>query len=104
MLSKIKVALSAAIVLSNAFSASAATKQHRVTHVHTGIYNRLIPAAGDRDRVLNLHDYRSSLVAISRQRAGVMIFRSPLGGEAHVGSQEASFRHSLQRWSLHRFR
>jgi hypothetical protein len=48
MLSKIKVALSAAIVLSNAFSASAATKQHRVTHVHTGIYNRVIPAAGDR--------------------------------------------------------
>jgi hypothetical protein len=49
MLSKIKVALSAAIVLGNAFSASAATKQHRVTHVHTGIYNRVIPAAaGDR--------------------------------------------------------
>ena len=49
MLSKIKVAFSAAIVLSSAFSASAATKHPRATHVHTGIYNRVIPAvAGDR--------------------------------------------------------
>jgi hypothetical protein len=45
MLSKTKLAVSAAIVLSNAFSASAATKHHRVTHGHSAIYNRVIPAA-----------------------------------------------------------
>jgi len=39
MFSKIKIALSAAIVLSTAFPASAATKHHRVTHVHPAIYN-----------------------------------------------------------------
>jgi hypothetical protein len=44
MLSKTKAALSAAIVLSSVFSASAATKHHRVAHVHSGIYNRVIPA------------------------------------------------------------
>ena len=40
MLSKTKVAVFVAIVLSNACSASAATKHHRVTHVHPAIYNR----------------------------------------------------------------
>jgi hypothetical protein len=45
MLSKTKVALSAAIVLSNAFSASAARNHHhRVTHVHPAIYNMVAPA------------------------------------------------------------
>jgi hypothetical protein len=43
MLSKTKVALSAAVVLSTAFSASAATKHHRVTHIHPAIYN-MVPA------------------------------------------------------------
>jgi hypothetical protein len=43
MLSKTKVALFAALILSNAFSASAATKHHRVTHVHP-IYNMVSPA------------------------------------------------------------
>jgi hypothetical protein len=38
MFSKTKVALSAAIVLSTTFPASAATKHHRVTHVRPGIY------------------------------------------------------------------
>jgi hypothetical protein len=37
MFSKIKIALSAAIVLSTAFPASAATKHHRVTHVYPGV-------------------------------------------------------------------
>ena len=45
MLSKTKVALSAAIVLSAVFPASAATKHHRVTHVHPAIYNMVVPAA-----------------------------------------------------------
>ncbi len=36
MFSKMKIALSAAIVLSTAFPASAATKHRRVTHVHQG--------------------------------------------------------------------
>jgi hypothetical protein len=45
MLSKTKLAVSVAIVLSTAFSASAATKHHRATHVHPAIYNRVIPAA-----------------------------------------------------------
>jgi hypothetical protein len=44
MLRKTKIALSAAVVLSTAFPASAATKHHRVTHVHPTIYNRVIPA------------------------------------------------------------
>ncbi|HEY2527078.1 MAG TPA: hypothetical protein VGJ20_03865 [Xanthobacteraceae bacterium] len=39
MFSKTKVALSAAIVLSAAFPASAATKHHRVTFAHLPIYN-----------------------------------------------------------------
>jgi len=45
MLSKTKVALSAAIVLGAAFPASAATKHHRVTRVHPAIYNMVVPAA-----------------------------------------------------------
>jgi hypothetical protein len=39
MLSKTKVALSAAIVLSTAFPALAATKQHHVTRVPPATYN-----------------------------------------------------------------
>jgi len=46
MLSKTKVALSAAIVLSAVFPASAATKHHRVTHAHPAIYNMVVPAVG----------------------------------------------------------
>ena len=45
MFGKTKIALSAAMVLSTAFPASAATKHHRVTHVHPAIYNMVIPAA-----------------------------------------------------------
>jgi len=44
MLSKTKVSLSVAIVLSTAFPASAATKHHRVTHVHPAIYN-MVPVS-----------------------------------------------------------
>ena len=44
MFSKTKIALSAAMVLSTAFSVSAATKHHRVTHV----YN-MVPAARSDD-------------------------------------------------------
>ena len=33
---------------------------------------------------------------------GAMMFRPPLGGEVHVISQEADFRHRLQGWPLHR--
>jgi hypothetical protein len=43
MLSK-RIVLAAAIVLST-FPASAATKHHRVTHVHSAIYNMVPPAA-----------------------------------------------------------
>ena len=39
MFSKTKIALSAAMVLSTAFPASAATKHHRVTHVYPAIYD-----------------------------------------------------------------
>ena len=46
MFSKTKIALSAAIVLSTAFPASAATKHHRVTHVHPAIYNTVPDTAG----------------------------------------------------------
>jgi hypothetical protein len=47
MFSKIKIALSAAFVLSTAFSSLAATKHHhRVTHVHPTIYNRLPATIG----------------------------------------------------------
>lgn len=45
MLSKTKVALSAAMVLSMAFPALAVTKHHRVIHVHRPIYNMVVPAA-----------------------------------------------------------
>jgi hypothetical protein len=43
MFSKTKIALSAVVVLSTAFPASAATKHHHVTHVHPAIYN-MVPA------------------------------------------------------------
>jgi len=43
MFSKTKIALSAAVVLSTVFPASAATKHHRVTHAHPAIYN-MVPA------------------------------------------------------------
>jgi len=39
MLSRTEVVLGAAIVLSAAFPASAATKHHRVTHISPMIYN-----------------------------------------------------------------
>jgi hypothetical protein len=39
MFSKTQIALSDAMVLSIAFPASAATKHHRVTHVHQAIYD-----------------------------------------------------------------
>ena len=39
MFSKTNIALSAAMVLSIGFPASAATKHHRVTHVHPAIYD-----------------------------------------------------------------
>jgi len=39
MFGKTKIALSAAMVLSIAFPASAATRHHRVTHVHQAIYD-----------------------------------------------------------------
>jgi hypothetical protein len=41
MLSETKIALSAAIVLSTVFPASAATKYHRVYQFHRPIYNYL---------------------------------------------------------------
>ena len=47
MFSTIKIALSAAIVLSTAFPASAATKHHRVTHVHPAIHNMVPDTSGD---------------------------------------------------------
>jgi hypothetical protein len=46
MFSKTKIALSAAIVLSTAFPGSAATKHHRVTHVHPAIYNMVPDTIG----------------------------------------------------------
>ena len=47
MFSKIKIALSAAFVLSTTFSSLAATKHHhRVTHVHPTIYNMVPDAIG----------------------------------------------------------
>jgi len=45
MLRKATIALSAAIVLNSALPASAATKQHHVTHTHRTIYN-FIPDTG----------------------------------------------------------
>jgi hypothetical protein len=39
MFGKTQIALSAAMVLSTAFPASAATKHHRVTHVHPALYD-----------------------------------------------------------------
>jgi hypothetical protein len=44
MLSKTRIVLSAAMVLSTAFPVLAATEHHRVTHVHSAIYN-MVPAA-----------------------------------------------------------
>jgi len=45
MFSKTEIALSAAIVLSTAVTASATTKHHhRVTHVHPAIYN-MVPVS-----------------------------------------------------------
>ena len=63
MLSKTKLAVSVAIVLSNAFSASGATKHHRVTHVYPAIYNRVIPAAAGGDgRAFRIERPQSGIV------------------------------------------
>jgi len=48
MLSKTKVALCAAIILSTALPASAVSKHHRVTRGHPTIYNMVVPAVGGR--------------------------------------------------------
>ena len=40
-----KLALSAAIILSTALSASAASKHHRVTDAHAALYN-MVPGGG----------------------------------------------------------
>ena len=55
MFSKTKIALSAAIVLSTAFPASAATKHHRVTHVHPAIYDTAPAAQSDQIPVLDVN-------------------------------------------------
>ena len=47
MFGKTKIALSTAMVLSTVFPASAATKHHRVTHVHPAIYNTAPAARSD---------------------------------------------------------
>jgi hypothetical protein len=46
MLSKTKVTLSIAIVLSTAFPASAATRHHRVTHLRPEIYDTVPDITG----------------------------------------------------------
>jgi len=43
-MTKTKVAVFVAIVLSIALPASAATKHHRVTHAYRAIYNTVVPA------------------------------------------------------------
>jgi hypothetical protein len=51
MFSETKIALSAAMILSSAFPASAA---HRVTHVHPAIYNMVPAAQSDQYPVLDV--------------------------------------------------
>ena len=48
MLSKPTISLSAAIVLSTAFAASAATNHHRVTHANPAAYNTGLDNNSDR--------------------------------------------------------
>jgi hypothetical protein len=47
MFRKTSIALSAAIVLSTAFPASAATRHHRVTHSHPAVYDMAPATTGN---------------------------------------------------------
>jgi hypothetical protein len=77
MFSKTKIALSAAMVLSIAFSASAATKHHRGTHV----YN-MVPAARSDD--IPTLDVNPVCHGIAMQ------------GELEEGLQQTSFQQCVQ--------
>jgi hypothetical protein len=67
MFSKTKIALSAAMVLSTAFSASAATKHHRVTHV----YNMVPAAQSDQIPVLDVNPVCHGIASQSELEAGL---------------------------------
>jgi hypothetical protein len=71
MFSKTKVALSAAMVLSTAFSASAATKHRRVAHAHPGIYNTTAPARSDQYPVLDVAPVCRGISSQSSLEAGL---------------------------------
>ena len=72
MFSKAKIALSAAMVLSIAFPASAATKHHRVTHV----YNMVPAAQSDQIPVLDVNPVCHGIA---------------MQGELEAGLQQTSF-------------
>jgi hypothetical protein len=77
MFSKAKIALSAAMVLSIGFPASAATKHHRVTHV----YNMVPAAQSDQIPVLDVNPVCHGIA---------------MQGELEAGLQQTSFQQCVQ--------
>jgi hypothetical protein len=71
MFSKTKIALSAAMVLSTAFPASAATKHHRVTHVHRAIYDTAPAARSDDIPTLDVNPVCHGIASQSELEAGL---------------------------------
>src|SRR5215469_4766111 len=71
MFSKTKIALSAAMILSTAFPTSAATKHHRVTHVHPAIHNNAQAARSDQYPVLNVAPVCHGIASQSSLEAGL---------------------------------
>jgi len=81
MFGKTKIALSAAMVLSTAFPASAATKHHRVTHVHPAIYNTAPAARSDDIPTLDVNPVCHGIA---------------MQGELEAGLQKTSFQECVK--------
>jgi hypothetical protein len=85
MFSKIKIAFSAAIVLSATFPASAATKYHRVTHARPAIHNMVsgyFPGCGCCSPI---HPH----FAVTFAR-GLALVQDQIAGDECSGGQEAA--------------
>jgi hypothetical protein len=92
MFSKTKIALSAAIVLSTAFAASAATKHHRSTQVHPVIYDT---ARSDQYPVLDVNPVCHGIADQSDLEAGLRATNF----DQCVQTEQATRQELIKEWS-----
>jgi hypothetical protein len=93
MFGKTQIALSAAMVLSTAFPASAATKHHRVTHVHPAIYDT---ARSDDIPTLDVNPVCHGIASQSELEAGLQ----RTNFEQCVKSEQDTREQIKKEWSL----